>query len=275
AQRPLNSSDSSFTSSLESMREAAARTEESTRQRNSGSMLFGPRGMPLASSSRASSRAQDRAAGGSAGSQLHLASNDSYSQIGAHASFASLYSLSDAASTIASPSRKAHEAAIAEARQMLDGIPSPTEQNAFAPHEADYLFADSDNEDAEAAADAKLQVMISPESEVSARFASHTSTVSSRTSMAESSTSRHLATVLSTAENSLVSETSSVGLAGQSSIGDLTNLHRSWYSSTDSLNIAGGGVLGSPRPADDACASVDAYAPRMAKTKSRIRPTMG
>ncbi|KAJ2706782.1 hypothetical protein H4R19_004974, partial [Coemansia spiralis] len=276
AQQPLSSSDASFNSSLESMREATARTEESARHRNSSSMLFGPRGMPPASSSRASSRAQDAAAaaGASTSSQLHLAPEDSYSQIGAHTSFTSLYSLSDTASTIASASRTAHEAAIAEARQMLDGIPSPTEQSNFAQHEADYLFGDSDNEEADATADGKLQSMISPASEVSARFASHASTVSSRTSAAESIASRRLATVVSTADNSLVSDTSSVGLAGQSSIGDLTNLHRSWYSSTDSLNLAGGGVVTSPVPVDDGDRD-DAFAPRMVKTKSRIRPTMG
>ncbi|KAJ2319988.1 hypothetical protein IWW52_001640 [Coemansia sp. RSA 2704] len=243
-----NSYTSSFTSSIDSMRDQSARTEEANRMRNSGSMLFGPRGMP---ESRSSSRSQDRQA---------------------HASFASLYSTSDSGTV--GQARAEHEAAISEARQLLDGIPSPTEHGA---HEADYLFDDDDDDDNEVKdAASKLQSMISPASENSSRFASYPSTVSSQASV---STSKKLPAIPSTADNSLVSDTSSCGLAGLGSAGDLTQLHRSWYSSTDSLNLAGGGGIKSPGirddDDDDEAVNGDVYAPRMAKTKSRIRPTTG
>ncbi|KAJ2852218.1 hypothetical protein IWW36_000359 [Coemansia brasiliensis] len=235
---------SSFTSSIESMREQNARTEEANRNRSSGSMLFGPRGMP---GSRSSSRAQD-----------------AFVQ-----SFASLYSTSDQGTV--GQSRAAHEAAISEARQLMDGIPSPTEHGVHTTHEADYLFDDEDDDEEEVKEiSSKLQSMISPASESSARFASYSSTVSSQAS----ESAKRLPTIPSTANNSIVSDTSSCGLAGIGSAGDLTQLHRSWYSSTDSLNLAGGGALKSPGIADDD-ADGDVYAPRMAKTKSRIRPTTG
>ncbi|KAJ2542717.1 hypothetical protein GGF49_002667 [Coemansia sp. RSA 1853] len=237
-----NNSFTSFTSSIESMHEQSVRTEEAGRSRASSSMLFGPRGMP---GSRSSSRVQDM-----------------YAQ----SSLASLYSVSDSG---AAQTRTDHEAAISEARQLLDGIPSPTEHGTSA-HEADYLFDDIDSGEKD---DSKLQSMISPASENSVRFASYPSTVSSSASV--NTTSKRLPTIPSTANNSLVSDTSSCGLNGMGSAGDLTELHRSWYSSTDSLNLAGGGALKSPGVVDDDDVSGDMYAPRIAKTKSRIRPTTG
>ncbi|KAJ2079193.1 hypothetical protein H4R24_003941 [Coemansia sp. RSA 988] len=270
--------DSSFASSLESMREATARTEEATRNRGSASMLFGPRGMPVSNSSRSSSRAHNasmRSEQSSVSSHQNLSTQDIYSQTGAsRTSYVSLYSLSDGGSTVAKSSRAAHEAAISEARQLMDGIPSPTEQSAPGRHEADYLFDDdSDNEEK---TNSKLQSMLSPASENSARFASYPSTVSSHTSsVGDASKSKRLPTIPSTANNSVASDTSSLGLAGHSSVGDLTQLHRSWYSSTDSLNLTGGGGVLSPGAniTESQDGSIDAYAPRMAKTKSRIRPT--
>ncbi|KAJ2344484.1 hypothetical protein GGF43_005443, partial [Coemansia sp. RSA 2618] len=245
-----NSFTSSFTASIESMREQSARTEEANRSRGSGSMLFGPRGMP---ESRSSSRAQDM-----------------YAQ----SSFASLYSVSD--NGTAAQTRSDHEAAISEARQLLDGIPSPTEHGIGA-HEADYLFDDDeDDEGNDKGVESKLQSMLSPASENSARFASYPSTVSSGTSV--HSTSKRLPAIPSTTNNSLVSDTSSCGLGGMGSAGDLTQLHRSWYSSTDSLNLAGGGALKSPGIGDEDeedGVDGDVYAPRLTKTKSRIRPTTG
>ncbi|KAJ2499519.1 hypothetical protein GGH96_003440 [Coemansia sp. RSA 1972] len=239
-----NNSFTSFTSSIESMHEQSVRTEDVGRSRASSSMLFGPRGMP---GSRSSSRVQDM-----------------YAQ----SSLASLYSVSDNG---ASQTRSDHEAAISEARQLLDGIPSPTEHGVSS-HEADYLF--DDDIDNEKDVDNKLQSMISPASENSVRFASYPSTVSSSASV--NTTSKRLPTIPSTANNSMVSDTSSCGLGGMGSAGDLTELHRSWYSSTDSLNLAGGGALKSPGVVDDDDdVSGDMYAPRIAKTKSRIRPTTG
>ncbi|KAJ2168495.1 hypothetical protein IW145_000427 [Coemansia sp. RSA 521] len=235
-----NNSFTSFTSSIESMHEQSVRTEVG--QSRASSMLFGPRGMP---GSRSSSRVQD------------------YAQ----SSLASLYSVSD---NSASQTRTDHEAAISEARQLLDGIPSPTEHGVSS-HEADYLFDDIDDDKD---VDSKLQSMISPASENSVRFASYPSTVSSSASV--NTTSKRLPTIPSTAYNSMVSDTSSCGLNGIGSAGDLTELHRSWYSSTDSLNLAGGGALKSPGVVDDDDeVSGDMYAPRIAKTKSRIRPTTG
>ncbi|KAJ2157616.1 hypothetical protein GGF46_004386, partial [Coemansia sp. RSA 552] len=266
---------SSFSSSIESMQSANVRAEDAARARSSGSMLFGPRGMPQGPSSRPSSRIQDAA---SAGSLQDICGQ----------SYVSLYSLSDAGGTVARSSRAAHEAAISEARQLMDGIPSPTEQGATAARDAaDYLFDDDDDDDdgyegASGGKDAmgKLQAMISPASENSARFASFASTVSSQASSGGGGGggggSKRLPTIPSTTNNSLISDASSGGLGAQSSIGDLTQLHHSWYSSTDSLNLAGGGPLKSPgfyEPSDDEDA--DVYAPRMAKTKSRIRPTAG
>ncbi|KAJ1743781.1 hypothetical protein LPJ68_000587 [Coemansia sp. RSA 1086] len=238
-----NSFSSSFTSSIESMREQNARTEEASRNRSSGSMLFGPRGMP---GSRSSSHVQD-----------------AFVQ-----SFASLYSTSDQGTV--GQSRAAHEAAISEARQLMDGIPSPTEHGVHTTHEADYLFDDEDDDEDVKEISNKLQSMISPASENSARFASYSSTASSQTS----DNAKKLPTIPSTANNSVNSDTSSCGLAGVGSAGDLTQLHRSWYSSTDSLNLAGGGALRSPGVVEDDVDG-DVYAPRMAKTKSRIRPTTG
>ncbi|KAJ2228028.1 hypothetical protein GGH97_006447, partial [Coemansia sp. RSA 475] len=110
-----NNSFTSFTSSIESMHEQSVRTEVG--QSRASSMLFGPRGMP---GSRSSSRVQD------------------YAQ----SSLASLYSVSD---NSASQTRTDHEAAISEARQLLDGIPSPTEHGVSS-HEADYLFDDIDDD---------------------------------------------------------------------------------------------------------------------------------
>ncbi|KAJ2455223.1 hypothetical protein EV183_000958 [Coemansia sp. RSA 2336] len=236
-----NSFSSSFTSSIESMREQNARTEEANRNRSSGSMLFGPRGMP---DSRSNSQVQD-----------------AFVQ-----SFASLYSTSDQGTV--GQSRAAHEAAISEARQLMDGIPSPTEHGVHTAHEADYLFDDEDDDEDVKEISAKL--MISPASVNSERFASYPSTASSQAS----DNAKKLPTIPSTANNSVNSDTSSYGLAGVESAGDLTQLHRSWYSSTDSLNLAGGGALKSPGVVEDDVDG-DVYAPRMAKTKSRIRPTTG
>ncbi|KAJ2613150.1 hypothetical protein H4S08_002362 [Coemansia sp. RSA 1365] len=281
--------DSSFTSSLEGMREATARTEEAARNRSSASMLFGPRGMPASSSSRSSSRVHNasmRSGQSSMSSQNNLSTQDIYSHPDAsHTSLndyndtynMSLYSLSDGGSTVAKSSRAAHEAAISEARQLMDGIPSPTEQNNSGRHEADYLF-DDDSDTEEKTNNSKLQSMLSPASENSARFASYPSTVSSHTSsIGDTSKSKRLPTIPSTANNSVISDTSSLGLAGHNSVGDLTQLHRSWYSSTDSINLVGGGELRSPETnvTESHDGDVDAYAPKMAKNKSRIRPTTG
>ncbi|KAJ2805021.1 hypothetical protein H4S07_004112, partial [Coemansia furcata] len=129
----------------------------------------------------------------------------------------------------------------------MDGIPSPIEQGSRAPpHEAEYLFDDDDVMDSKYAVDTtKIQMLMSPSSENSARFVSYASTVSSQvSSVAESTRSKRLPTVPFSASASMVSDASSVGLAGlnRSSVGDLSQLHRSWYSSTDSLNLAGGGL---------------------------------
>ncbi|PIA18107.1 hypothetical protein COEREDRAFT_85568 [Coemansia reversa NRRL 1564] len=273
--------DSSFASSLEGMREATARTEEATRNRSSASMLFGPRGMPASSSSRSSSRVHNasmRSEQSSMSSHNNLSTQDIYSQPDtSRTSYVSLYSLSDGGSTVAKSSRAAHEAAISEARQLMDGIPSPTEQSTSGRHEADYLF-DDDSDPEEKTNNSKLQSMLSPASENSARFASYPSTVSSHaSSIGDTSKSKRLPTIPSTANNSVISDTSSLGLAGNSSVGDLTQLHRSWYSSSDSINLVGGGELRSPEPNATECYddNIDAYAPKTAKTKSRIRPTTG
>ncbi|KAJ1807249.1 hypothetical protein LPJ75_004852, partial [Coemansia sp. RSA 2598] len=55
----VNYSNSSFTSSIESMHDVTLRTEASAQNRSSGSMLFGPRGMPVQPGSRSSSRVND------------------------------------------------------------------------------------------------------------------------------------------------------------------------------------------------------------------------
>ncbi|KAJ2884099.1 hypothetical protein H4R27_002323 [Coemansia aciculifera] len=248
--------NSSFTSSMESMREATLRTEEAAKNRSSGSMLFGPRGMPQPNaSSRSSSRAlDDMPPPKSEQSTIRstYTANSSQEAFGRQVSFTSLYSLSDATGTVNSShkasARAAHEAAISEARQLMDGIPSPIEQGGRAPHEAEYLFDDDDDEmDSKYAAvdTTKIQMLMSPSSENSARFVSYASTVSSQvSSVAESTRSKRLPTVPLSASASMASDASSIGLAGlnRSSVGDLSQLHRSWYSSTDSLNLAGGGL---------------------------------
>ncbi|KAJ2743562.1 hypothetical protein GGI20_003644 [Coemansia sp. BCRC 34301] len=247
--------NSSFTSSMESMREATLRTEEATKNRSSGSMLFGPRGMPNASS-RSSSRALDDMPPKSEQSTMRstYSANSSQEALGRQVSFTSLYSLSDVTGTVSSShkasARTAHEAAISEVRQMMDGIPSPVEQGARPlAHEADYLFDDDDDDEdgaKYAAVDTtKFQAMMSPSSENSARFVSYASTVSSQvSSVAESTKSKRLPTVPFSASASMASDASSLGLAGlnHNSVGDLNQLHRSWYSSTESLNLAGGGL---------------------------------
>ncbi|KAJ2790065.1 hypothetical protein GGI18_002029, partial [Coemansia linderi] len=256
--------NSSFTSSMESMREATLRTEEATKNRNSGSMLFGPRGMPQPSaSSRSSSRSRDDLPPPKSEQSTirsTFTANSSQEAFGRQVSFSSLYSLSDATGTVNSnhktSARAAHEAAISEARQLMDGIPSPIEEGGRAPHEAEYLFDDDDDDlDSKYAAidSTKIQMMMSPASENSARFVSYASTVSSQvSSIAESTKSKRLPTVPFSASASMASDASSIGLAGlnRSSVGDLSQLHRSWYSSTDSLNLAGGG-LGSASFVDD------------------------
>ncbi|KAJ2238220.1 hypothetical protein IWW45_000229 [Coemansia sp. RSA 485] len=284
----VNYSNSSFTSSIESMRDVTLRTEASTQNRSSGSMLFGPRGMPSQPGSRSSSRINDSSMR-SANSTLRspfttVSSHDAFSQGGSQ-SFASLYSQSDSANTMARNARAAHEAAISEARQMLDGIPSPIDPNNSGRHEAEYLFDDDcaeDNEDEYGSSTEinKLNSMISPASENSAKFNYYGSTVSSRvSSIAESTTSKRLPAIPSTANASMVSDTSGTGLAGpNSSVGDFTHLHRSWYSSSDSLDLLGGGGGGlrsatiDEAHADEDGGQADQYAPRMAKNKSRIRP---
>ncbi|KAJ1769912.1 hypothetical protein IW140_001905 [Coemansia sp. RSA 1813] len=279
--------NSSFTSSMESMRDATQRTEDATRNRNSGSMLFGPRVMP--DGSRSSSRTQQNSSVHS--EQNTMRSHDVLSHLDSNPSLASLYSMSDASDTVARESHAAHQQAISEARQLMDGIPSPTEfgSGGSHPHEAEYLFSDNDNEheidndsDAEAAIDSsKFNTMMSPSSENSARFVSYSSTVSSLASdVSESQKSKRLPAIPSSTNLSLVSDTSSVGLAGQSSTGDLAHLHRSWYSSTESLNLLGGGAsLKSPGVdaynADDLDSQQDTHAPRMTKHKSRLRPAEG
>ncbi|KAJ2858249.1 hypothetical protein J3B02_000384 [Coemansia erecta] len=290
----VNYSNSSFTSSIESMRDVTLRTEASTQNRSSGSMLFGPRGMPSQPGSRSSSRIND-ASMRSDNSTLRspfttILSHDAFSQSGSQ-SFASLYSQSDVASTMARNARAAHEAAISEARQMLDGIPSPIDPSSSGRHEAEYLFDDDDDDDDCADEDGddygsstdvnKLNSMISPASENSAKFNYYASTVSSRvSSIAESTTSKRLPAIPSSANASMVSDTSGVGLAGpSSSVGEFSQLHRSWYSSTDSLDLLGGGGGSGPKSAtidevhdEDETSQVDQYAPKMAKNKSRIRP---
>ncbi|KAJ2035546.1 hypothetical protein H4S03_004239 [Coemansia sp. S3946] len=251
--------NSSFTSSIESMREATLRTEEAAKNRSSGSMLFGPRGMPQPNASSRTSRSSSRALDDmpppkSEQSTIRstYTANSSQEAFGRQVSFTSLYSLSDATGTVNSShkasARAAHEAAISEARQLMDGIPSPIEQGGRAPHEAEYLFDDDDDEmDRKYAAvdTTKVQMLMSPSSENSARFVSYASTVSSQvSSVAESTRSKRLPNVPLSASASMVSDASSIGLAGlnRSSVGDLSQLHRSWYSSTDSLNLAGGGL---------------------------------
>ncbi|KAI9506838.1 hypothetical protein BX070DRAFT_231924 [Coemansia spiralis] len=272
----------SFTSSIESMREATLRTEEASKNRNSGSMLFGPRSMPASASSRPSSRTQDSS---TRSEHSTVRSQDNFSQldIDNNSSFGSLLSTSDANSTIARASRAAHEHAISEARQLMEGIPSPTDLGSSSHHEAEYLFSDAEDDKDEGFAvdSSKFNSMISPSSEHSARFVSYSSTVSSQASdTGESIKSKRLPAIPSSTNLSLVSDTSSVGLAGQSSMGDIAQLHRSWYSSTDSLNLLGGGAsLKSPdvddRDTDELDNQQDMHAPRMAKKKSRIRPMEG
>ncbi|KAJ2887966.1 hypothetical protein IWW38_005031, partial [Coemansia aciculifera] len=257
---------------MESMREATLRTEEATKNRSSGSMLFGPRGMPQPNaSSRSSSRALDDAPPKSEQSTIRSAysANSSQEAFGRQTSFTSLYSLSDATGTVnsshkASSARAAHEAAISEVRQMMDGIPSPIEHGARPPHEADYLFDDDDEEEEDAkyagVETTKFQAMLSPSSEISARFVSYESTVSS---VAESTKSKRLPVVPPlSASASMVSDASSSGLTGlnRSSIGDLSQLHRSWYSSSDSLNLAGGGLRSAEIDDDDADVDDSAFA---------------
>ncbi|KAJ2781304.1 hypothetical protein GGI15_003248 [Coemansia interrupta] len=280
-----NYSNSSFASSIESMREATLRTEQSTQNRSSGSMLFGPRGMPAAPSSRSSSRVNDsaRSEHSTLRSPFTTVSSHGGFSPGSSQSFASLYSQGDVGGTAARSARVAHEAAISEARQMLDGIPSPVEQPASLAHEAEYLFDDDDDDDEYAEPvrnGGKLQTMISPASENEGRFAYYASTVSSRvSSVAESAGSKHRPSQPPTASASMVSDTSSAGLAGhESSIGDLTQLHRSWYSSTDSINGLNGGGGGRTRSStidEDDDGREDAYAPRVAKNKARRRPHSG
>ncbi|KAJ1724729.1 hypothetical protein LPJ53_001012 [Coemansia erecta] len=282
-----NYSTSSFASSIESMREATLRTEASTQNRSSGSMLFGPRGMPAPPTSRSSSRVNDsaRSEHSTLRSPFTTVSSHGGFSPGSSQSFASLYSQNDAGGTAARSARVAHEAAISEARQMLDGIPSPVEQASTVAHEAEYLFDDDDDDDdggyAEPVRGDKLHQMISPASENSGRFAYYASTVSSRvSSIAESTGSKHRPSAPPTANASMVSDTSSAGLAGhESSIGDLAQLHRSWYSSTDSINgLNGGGGGGRTRSStidEDEDGREDAYAPRVAKNKTRRRPHSG
>ncbi|KAJ1944214.1 hypothetical protein GGF37_002299 [Kickxella alabastrina] len=280
-------SNSSFTSSIESMREIAMRTEEATQNRSSGSMLFGPRGMPQQPASRSSNRVQDAPIRPDPNTMQSpyttISSNDGYGQGDNHSSFVSLYSQSDTGNTMQRSSRAAHEAAISEARQMMDGIPSPLEHGDDRRHEAEYLFDDDCAEDDEYAATdvSKLQMMISPASENSARFVTYGSTVSSRvSSIAESTTSKRLPVIPSTANASIVSDTSSLGLAAQdSSIGDISQYHRSWYSSTESTNLYGGGGLKSvvidEVHQEEGEYQSDSFAPRTVKNKSRIRPISG
>ncbi|KAJ2726516.1 hypothetical protein GGI07_000458 [Coemansia sp. Benny D115] len=275
-----------FSASIESMREATLRTEEASQNRSSGSMLFGPRGMPQqpSSHSRSSSRANDNSMR-SEPSTLRspfttITSYDAFNPNDSRTSYASLYSQGEYNSTVAKAARAAHEAAISEARQMLDGIPSPIEHGREVRHEAEHLFNDDCVEDDsyEASDVGKFQSLISPASENSARFMSYADTVSSRvSSVAESTNSKRLPMIPSTANGSMVSDTSSVGLVGgqNSSAGDLTNLHRSWYSSTESLNIYGGGGLKSATidevHDEEDEDQADSYAPKSTKNKARIR----
>ncbi|KAJ2846509.1 hypothetical protein GGI22_006232, partial [Coemansia erecta] len=281
--------NASFTSSMESMRDTTQRTEEAAQNRNSGSMLFGPRAMP--NSSRSSSRTQQNPSTHS--DQSAMRSHDILKHLDSNPSLSSLYSTSDANDTFSRESHAAHQQAISEARQLMDGIPSPTEFGTSRnhPHEAEYLFSDNEIEneldndsDAEIAIDSsKLNTMMSPSSENSARFVSYSSTVSSLASDAsEPLQSRRLPAIPSSTNLSLVSDTSSVGLAGQGSTGDLAQLHRSWYSSTESLNLLGGGGGASIKsPGVDADNTdyidnqQDTHAPRMTKQKSRLRPAEG
>ncbi|KAJ2504121.1 hypothetical protein IWW47_002676, partial [Coemansia sp. RSA 2052] len=279
--------NSSFASSIESMREATLRTEEATKNRSSGSMLFGPRGMPQPSaSSRSSSRALDDVPLKSEQSTVRSSYTENSSQeaFGRQVSFTSLYSLSDATGTVNSShktsARVAHEAAISEARQLMDGIPSPIEHGARPPHEADYLFDDDDDEeDAKYAAvdTTKFQAMMSPSSENSARFVSYASTVSSQvSSVAGSTKSKRLPTVPLSASASMVSDASSSGLAGlnHSSVGDLSQLHRSWYSSTDSLNLAGSGLRSAEIDEDGADIDDSAFASTAAHERPQAKHTV-
>ncbi|KAJ2394347.1 hypothetical protein GGI05_002076 [Coemansia sp. RSA 2603] len=211
----ITSASSSFASSIESMREATLRTEVLAANRSSGSMLFGPRGMPP---SRASSRANDTQRSEHSTLRSPFTTVSSGFSAGSQ-SFGSMYSADTGSARSA---RVAHEAAISEARQMLDGIPSPEEHRG---HEAEYLFDDFD----EPQRTGKPQ-MISPASEASGRFVYNTSTVSSRESFEPN---------LPTASASVVSDASS-GLGHESSTAELPTLHRSWYSSTDSIDVLGG-----------------------------------
>ncbi|KAJ1797904.1 hypothetical protein LPJ59_002842 [Coemansia sp. RSA 2399] len=280
--------NASFTSSMESMRDATQRTEDAAQNRNSGSMLFGPRAMPNAS--RSSSRTQQNPSTHS--DQSAMRSHDVLSHLDSNPSLSSLYSMSDANDTFSRESHAAHQQAISEARQLMDGIPSPTEFGTSGnhPHEAEYLFSDNEIEneidndsDAEVAIDnSKFNTMMSPSSENSARFVSYSSTVSSLASdSSEPLQSRRLPAIPSSTNLSLVSDTSSVGLAGQSSTGDLAQLHRSWYSSTESLNLLGGGGASIKSPGVDTDDTdyldnqQDTHAPRMTKQKSRLRPAEG
>ncbi|KAJ2488303.1 hypothetical protein IWW37_004921 [Coemansia sp. RSA 2050] len=283
----LASYNSSFTSSMESMREATLRTEEATKNRNSGSMLFGPRGMPQpTASSRSSSRSRDdMPPPKSEQSTIRstFTANSSQEAFGRQVSFTSLYSLSDATGTVNSShktsARAAHEAAISEARQLMDGIPSPIEEGSRAPHEAEYLFDDDDDDlDSKYAAidSTKIQMMMSPASENSARFVSYASTVSSQvSSVAESNKSKRLPTVPFSASASMASDASSIGLAGlnRSSVGDLSQLHRSWYSSTDSLNLAGGGLRSASFDDDHANIDGSDFAPTTAHERPQAKHT--
>ncbi|KAI8325328.1 hypothetical protein GQ54DRAFT_6385 [Martensiomyces pterosporus] len=278
----------SFASSIESMREATLRSEDAAKNRSSSSMLFGPRGMPQPASSRPASRVQDssvRSDNSTLRVPYSVSSQEAFGQTSqAASSYASLYSHDDVASSVVLPTHAEHQPSLSGTRQLMEGIPSPTEMSQGTRHEAEYLFDEDDEDDDETDDDEeheergkrdKYQSMISPRSEGSAKFMSYTSTISSQSSSvspsaAGSTRSKRLPAIPMSKNNSMVSDTSSVGLAG--SVGDYTQLHHSWYSSTDSLNLQGGGGLADTAEERD---GLDAHAPKAAKNKSRMRPMAG
>ncbi|KAJ1964674.1 hypothetical protein GGI12_001276 [Dipsacomyces acuminosporus] len=268
-----------FSASIESMREATLRSEEASKGRGSGSMLFGPRGMPSSSSPRPSSRVHDPSLR-SDNSTLHASYSasvqDAFGSSGnLSASYTSIYSQADAAGSVGLSAPIERQPSLSGARQLMEGIPSPTEVPQGTRHEAEYLFDDDEDDSYEPSEAGKIHSMISPQSESSANFMTYNSTVSSQSSSvspsaAGSTRSKRLPAIPSSKNNSLISDASSIGLAGDSSVGDLTQMHRSWYSSTDSLNLQGGGGLHDAT--DDEGDDQDTYAPKAAKNKLRIRP---
>ncbi|KAJ1943034.1 hypothetical protein FBU59_003027 [Linderina macrospora] len=263
-------SGSEFDASFESMREAAVRAEEAgSHNRPSSSLLHGPRSMPMAESPRAradsSLRSEDDAyrAAYAVPPPPH---QDGYGQT-MQASYASMYSHSGTANSIDAPSASMVSPAAASPSSgflepcgdsRVDKIPSPAEDTPRGKrHEAEYLFEDSDDE--------RPQAMLSPTSEGSNKFSSYVST--SSTGSAETTQSKRLPMIPASKNSSVVSDLSVSGGDREEN----SMLHRSWFSSTDSVNLVGGGGL---RAAADRSES-ESYKPKATKNKARNRPNAG